>query len=220
MKSHIPAKRRNPSPPPALAQRAADAHPFHMDPDPESMDLTGKFLIAMPGMGDPRFETSLILVCAHSEDGAMGLIVNKPLPEPGFRKLLDQLGITPGIDCAEVKVQFGGPVEGSRGFVLHTPDYAVEDGTLTIDAHFGMTATLQVLEDLAHGRGPDRALLALGYAGWGPGQLESEILRNGWLSCEATPEIAFAADNGAKWEQALKSIGVDALTLSSTAGRA
>lgn len=186
----------------------------------ESMDLTGKFLIAMPGMGDPRFETSLILVCAHSDDGAMGLIVNKPLPEPPFRRLLDQLGIPAGPEAADIRVQFGGPVEGARGFVLHSPDYRAEDGTLPIDEHFAMTATLQVLEDLANGRGPHSALLALGYAGWGPGQLEDEILRNGWLSCEATPDIAFADDSGSKWERALKTLGVDALTLSSTAGRA
>ncbi|WP_127901878.1 YqgE/AlgH family protein [Solirhodobacter olei] len=184
------------------------------------MDLTGKFLIAMPGMGDPRFETALILVCAHSDDGAMGLIVNKPLPEPGFRRLLEQLEITPGPDCADVKVQFGGPVENGRGFVLHSPEYSAEDGTMPIDETFGMTATLQVLEDLARGKGPERALLALGYAGWGPGQIESEILRNGWLSCEASPEIVFSLDNATKWERALKTIGVDALTLSSTAGRA
>ncbi len=184
------------------------------------MDLTGKFLIAMPGMGDPRFETSLILVCAHSENGAMGLIVNKPLPEPGFRRLLEQLEITPGPACANIPVQFGGPVESARGFVLHSPDYGTDDGTLRISDSFAMTATLQALEDLAQGRGPARALLALGYAGWGSGQLENEILRNGWLSCEATPEIAFALDNLTKWERALKSLGVDALTLSATAGRA
>lgn len=184
------------------------------------MDLTGKFLIAMPGMGDPRFETSLILICAHSDKGAMGLIINKPVPEPGFRRLIQQLEIEAGPACADVPVQFGGPVESGRGFVLHSPDYVADEGTLPISEAFGMTATLQVLEDLAHGRGPRRALLALGYAGWGPGQLEGEILANGWLSCEATPEIAFARDNATKWERALKTLGVDALTLSATAGRA
>lgn len=186
----------------------------------ESMNLTGKFLIAMPGMGDPRFEKSLILVCAHSADGAMGLIVNKPMREPGFRRLLDQLGITPGPACSSVPVMFGGPVEGGHGFVLHSPDYAADDGTLSVGDTFGMTATLQVLEDLAHGEGPESALLALGYSGWGPGQLEAEILRNGWLSCDASAEIVFSRDAGAKWERALKTLGVDALTLSSTAGRA
>lgn len=186
----------------------------------ESMDLTGKFLIAMPGMGDPRFETSLILICAHSASGAMGLIVNKPLPEPGFAELLSQLDIPVAPDCPRVPVHFGGPVESSRGFVLHGPDYETEDGTLKIDERFSMTATLQVLQDLGEGHGPQTALLALGYAGWGPGQIEDEMLQNGWLSCEATAEIAFAPDSTTKWERALKTLGVDALTLSSTAGRA
>ncbi len=184
------------------------------------MNLTGKFLIAMPGMGDPRFEKALILVCAHSADGAMGLIVNKPMREPGFPRLLEQLGITPGPACASVPVMFGGPVEGGRGFVLHSPDYAAEDGTLAIAERFGMTATLQVLEDMANGTGPDEALLALGYSGWGPGQLESEIGQNGWLSCDARTEIVFSRDASGKWERALKTLGVDALTLSATAGRA
>lgn len=186
----------------------------------EPMDLTGKFLIAMPGMGDPRFEKALILLCAHSSSGAMGLIVNKPLPEPSFSDLLDQLEIEVADTSPKVPVHFGGPVESSRGFVLHNPGYATEDGTLKIDGSFSMTATLQVLEDLAHGRGPERALLALGYAGWGPGQIEAEILQNGWLSCEASPEILFSTDNTTKWERALKTLGVDALTLSATAGRA
>ncbi|MBI1220507.1 MAG: YqgE/AlgH family protein [Rhodobacteraceae bacterium] len=186
----------------------------------DSMNLTGKFLIAMPGMGDPRFDKSLILVCAHSAEGAMGLIVNKPMPQPGFRGLLEQLDIEPGDDCAEVQVHFGGPVEGGRGFVLHSADYAAEGGTLHVNEAFGMTATLEILEDLAHGEGPGKALLALGYAGWGPGQIEQEILRNGWLSCDATPAIVFSPESASKWERALKTLGVDALTLSATAGRA
>lgn len=184
------------------------------------MDLTGKFLIAMPGMGDPRFETSLILVCAHTPTGAMGLIVNKPLPEPGFQALLEQLEIPTTPDCARIPVQFGGPVEGGRGFVLHGPDYTTGEGTLPVGDSFAMTATLEILRELGHGRGPSRALLALGYSGWGPGQLEAEMLHNGWLSCEATPEIVFAADNTTKWDRALKTLGVNALMLSSAAGRA
>lgn len=184
------------------------------------MNLTGKFLIAMPGMGDPRFDKALILICAHSPKGAMGLIVNKPMHEPGFRGLLEQLDIVPGDDCAKVQVHFGGPVEGGRGFVLHSAEYVAEGGMLRVNDAFGMTATLEILEDLANGNGPDRALLALGYSGWGPGQIEQEILRNGWLSCDATPDIVFASDSTAKWERALKSLGVEALTLSATAGRA
>jgi putative transcriptional regulator len=191
-----------------------------MSAQTDSMNLTGKFLIAMPGMGDPRFDRSLILICAHSPEGAMGLIVNKPMPQPGFRGLLDQLGIEPGTGCAEVQVHFGGPVEGGRGFVLHSADYVAEGGTLHVNEAFGMTATLEILEDLANGNGPDKALLALGYSGWGPGQIEQEILRNGWLSCDATPGIVFSAESTTKWERALKSLGVEALTLSATAGRA
>ncbi len=186
----------------------------------DSMNLTGKFLIAMPGMGDARFERSLVFLCAHSEEGAMGLIVNKPMEEPGFRSLLRRLEIEPGPDCAEVQVHFGGPVEGGRGFVLHSADYFVGASTLRVDARFGMTATLEVLGDLAQGQGPARALLALGYAGWGPGQLESEIGNNGWLTCDATPDLVFSEASATKWERALRSLGIEALTLSGTSGRA
>jgi putative transcriptional regulator len=187
----------------------------------EPIDLTGKLLIAMPGMGDPRFEKSVILMCAHSGDGAMGLIVNKPLPELGFTDLLRQLGI-PGADApkAQIRVHFGGPVEHGRGFVLHTDDYASNGSTLRVAGGFGMTATLDILEHIARGGGPAQALLALGYAGWGPGQLEGEIARNGWLTAEASRDIVFAADNASKWARALKTLGIDPIMLSSDAGRA
>ena len=191
-----------------------------MTPEHDSHDLTGKLLIAMPGMGDPRFEKALIFLCAHSDKGAMGLIVNKPLPEPGFRKLLSQLNIDACDDCAPVQVHFGGPVESGRGFVLHSADYLASGTTLQVDDRFGMTATLEILEDMAKGQGPARALLALGYAGWGPGQLEAEIGHNGWLTCDAPPNLVFAGDNAGKWERALRTLGVEALTLSASAGRA
>lgn len=186
-----------------------------------SSDLTGKLLIAMPGMGDPRFEKSVVLLCAHSPEGTMGLIVNKPVPEVGFADLLRQLKV-PGADTAQdgIRVHFGGPVEHGRGFVLHTADYRANASTLRVPGGFGMTATLDVLEHIAAGTGPSRAFLALGYSGWGPGQLEDEILRNGWLTADADPDLVFAADNGGKWGQALKSLGIDALTLSAEAGRA
>ena len=184
------------------------------------MDLSGKLLIAMPGMGDTRFEKSVIYLCAHSDDGAMGLIVNKPAHELSFSALLRQLDIPQSDKSTDIRVHFGGPVEHGRGFVLHSRDYEGSDSTLTVDDRFGMTATIDILEALAGGSGPQSSLLALGYSGWGPGQLETEILQNGWLTADASPEIVFSRDNRAKWGRALKSIGIDPLMLSASAGRA
>ena len=186
----------------------------------ESMQLTGKFLVAMPGMGDPRFERSVILVCAHSDEGAMGIIVNKPVEEVTFAGLLEHLNIPRAPDGRDIAVHFGGPVERGRGFVLHSRDYRGGAATMKIEGGFGMTATLDVLEALARGEGPHRALLALGYSGWGPGQLEGEIARNDWLTAEADAALVFADDDGGKWRGALKSLGINPLTLSGTAGRA
>jgi putative transcriptional regulator len=185
-----------------------------------ALDLTAKLLIAMPGMGDPRFDRSVIFLCAHSEDGAMGLIVNKPAPDLAFRDLLEQLGIAQGPGTIRVPVHMGGPVEHGRGFVLHSADYGRPGSTLGIDGRFGMTATLEILEDIAKGRGPKSAILALGYAGWGPGQLEGEIQRNGWLTCDASEGLVFETPDPEKWAGALGEIGVDARLLSSTGGRA
>ena len=190
---------------------------------PMSVDdntLTGKLLIAMPGMGDPRFERSVIFMCSHGDDGALGLIVNKPTPAISFPQLLDQLEIDAGPSSRQINVHFGGPVENGRGFVLHSNDYDANDSTLEVGADFGMTATLDILEDIARGQGPGQAILALGYSGWGPGQLEDEIRDNGWLAVDSSPELVFASDDDGKWAAALSSIGVDPLTLSSTAGRA
>ena len=184
------------------------------------MDLTGKLLIAMPGMGDPRFDHSVIYICEHSAKGAMGLIVNKPVPDLPFSRLLEQLEIDVGPGAGSARVHFGGPVESGRGFVLHSTDYDSDQGTMKVRNGFAMTATLDVLEDISAGRGPERAILALGYAGWGPGQLEEEIGQNGWLTADASDALIFAADNTAKWDKALKSLGIDAITLSATAGRA
>ncbi len=186
----------------------------------EEMDLTGKMLIAMPGMGDPRFEHSAVFVCAHSGDGAMGLIVNKPLPDLWLKDLVEQLEIGDGSCRRDSQVHFGGPVEPGRGFVLHSDDYRSDISTLAVKGGYGMTATLDILEALAGGSGPARAIMALGYAGWGPGQLEGEILANGWLTCDAAPGLVFDAPDGEKWSRALKTIGVDPLSLSSAAGRA
>ncbi|NEY90818.1 YqgE/AlgH family protein [Tabrizicola oligotrophica] len=184
------------------------------------MDLTGKFLVAMPGMGDPRFEKSVILVCAHSDEGAMGIIVNKPVEEVTFAGLLDHLNILRAPDGRDIAVHFGGPVERGRGFVLHSRDYRGGAATMKIEGGFGMTATLDVLEALARGEGPHRALLALGYSGWGPGQLESEIARNDWLTSEADAGLVFAEDDTGKWVGALRGMGIDPLSLSGAAGRA
>lgn len=184
------------------------------------MQLEGKLLIAMPGMGDPRFDKSVIFMCAHTDDGALGLIVNKPTPEITFGNLLKQLDIDVADTAQDVQVHFGGPVENGRGFVLHSGEYTSPVSTLAVSESFGMTATLDVLEEMARGTGPDDALLALGYAGWGPGQLESEILQNGWLTCDATRKIVFETDDDAKWTAALAALGVDALMLSADAGRA
>lgn len=186
----------------------------------DSVNLCGKLLIAMPGMGDPRFEKSVIYLCAHSEKGAMGLIINKPVQDLNFTDLLKQLSIPMGDKRQDIRVHFGGPVENGRGFVLHSSDYDIDQATLKVDDEFGMTATLEVLQAIARGNGPAESLLALGYSGWGPGQLEDEIIQNGWLTSDATPEIVFASKNGSKWEAALEALGINAFTLSATAGHA
>ncbi|GKY86289.1 YqgE/AlgH family protein [Sinisalibacter aestuarii] len=185
-----------------------------------SQDLTGKLLVAMPGMGDPRFEHAVVMLCAHSGEGAMGLIVNKQVPELMLDDLLEQLEIDRGDGSHGRAVHFGGPVEGGRGFVLHSADYPGRDATMRIGDSFGMTATKDILVEIAQGSGPREALTALGYAGWGPGQLESELRQNAWLTVEADAAIVFDTDNSAKWSRALKSLGIDPRMLSAEGGRA
>jgi putative transcriptional regulator len=163
----------------------------------DQIDLTGKLLIAMPGMGDPRFAHAVIYMCAHSEDGAMGLMINKPTDDLSLRDLLEQLSIKATPDTRDIRVHFGGPVEHGRGFVLHDYGYHSSISTLDVNDDFAMTATLDILEDLADGRGPGKALMALGYAGWGPGQVEAEIAENGWLICEADHGLVFQTTTGA-----------------------
>jgi len=187
---------------------------------PDSADLGGKLLIAMPGMGDPRFDRSVIYLCAHSPEGSMGLIVNKPASGVSVDNLLDQLKVKKGDGRGNIVAHFGGPVEHGRGFVLHSTDYMSEGSTMQVDAGFAMTATLDILQDISMGNGPSRQILALGYAGWGAGQLETEIQANGWLTCDASPEIVFDARDAEKWTAALASLGVDPLLLSAKAGHA
>lgn len=177
-------------------------------------------MIAMPGMGDMRFVRSVIFLCAHSADGAMGLIVNKPAPELKFGDLLKQLNIAAGPGFHEGLVHFGGPVEHGRGFVLHSAEYGVEGGSLQVSPGFAMTATVDILQDMARGAGPERAILALGYSGWGPGQLEGEIQANGWLTAPAEPDLVFGSRDAEKWEGALRSLSIDPRLLSAEGGRA
>lgn len=181
--------------------------------------LAGQMLIAMPGIGDPRFDRSVIYLCGHSEDGAMGLIVNKPADNITFTELLDQLGIN-AEPSQQIRVLFGGPVETGRGFVLHSSDYHAEGSTLQVTGDVGLTATTDILEEIAGGQGPSKSLLALGYAGWAPGQLEEEIMANGWLQCAANPELIFGPGDETKWERALGAMGIDPAQLSGDAGRA
>jgi putative transcriptional regulator len=189
--------------------------------------LDGQMLIAMPSMRDERFSRSLIYVCAHSSEGAMGIIVNQLAANVTFPDLLVQLDVIPAADLIQlpqragaVKVLKGGPVETGRGFVLHTADFFIENSTLPIDEGICLTATLDILKAIARGDGPVSAVLALGYAGWAPGQLENEIQENGWLHCSADSELIFGSDNEAKYGKALRKLGVDLGMLSSEAGHA
>lgn len=186
----------------------------------ETLDLTGSLLVAMPSMGDPRFERSVVLLCAYSDKGAMGLIINKPSSDVGMSDVLDQLEIAPSQKAAGMPVHFGGPVETGRGFVLHSDDYQSSLHTLAVPGGYGMTATLDILEEIAQDAGPRDALMALGYAGWGPGQLENEIGHNGWLTADATHKLVFGTSAEDKWYQTVKSLGIDPLGLSATAGHA
>ena len=181
--------------------------------------LTGQLLIAMPTMQDPRFEKSAIYMCIHNADGAMGLIVNRALESLTFRDLLLQLELDVDEPAADIPVQYGGPVETSRGFVLHTLEYE-QDGTIIIDQKVGLTATVEVLQDIAIGRGPSQAILALGYAGWGAGQLDSEIHQNAWLNVPADDGLMFDEDIDSRWERAIGKIGVNVSLLSGDHGHA
>lgn len=189
--------------------------------------LDGQLLLAMPGMNDPRFARSVIYLCAHSKDGAMGIVVNRKARRVTFPDLLVQLDVIKQEDAillpnraGAVPVLKGGPVETQRGFVLHSPDYRADDTTMPIDASISMTATVDILRAIATGAGPDRAILALGYAGWGAGQLENEIQQNGWLNCPADADILFDADLEGKYARAMGKLGIDPAMLVADAGHA
>jgi putative transcriptional regulator len=189
--------------------------------------LDGQLLIAMPVMGDPRFERSVIYLCAHSSEGAMGIIVNRPAGSIDFPELLVQLDIIKETDqiklpetAESMKVLKGGPVETGRGFVLHSSDFFIKDATLRIDDGICLTATVDILKAIAKGAGPKHAILALGYAGWAPGQLETEIQDNGWLHCDADPDLIFGGNIEEKYARALRKIGIDPGMLSNEAGHA
>jgi putative transcriptional regulator len=187
--------------------------------------LDDQFLIAMPGMKDNRFARSVIYVCAHSDEGAMGLIINQSQPLR-FPDLLVQLGIMNEQEAIRLPpptrdfvVRNGGPVDRSRGFVLHSDDYMVES-SLPVSEEVCLTATIDILRAISSGRGPRMALMALGYAGWGAGQLEHEIAENGWLTCPASTDLLFDSDIDRKYDRILASIGIDLVRLSHTAGHA
>ena len=189
--------------------------------------LDGQILIAMPVMDDPRFERSVIYLCAHSSEGAMGIIVNRPAGSIDFPGLLVQLDIIKKDDqiklpenAESMKVLKGGPVETGRGFVLHSSDFFIEDATLRIDDGICLTATVDILKAIARGAGPKHAILALGYAGWAAGQLENEIQHNGWLHCAADPDLIFGGDVEEKYLRALAKIGINPGMLSTDAGHA
>ena len=189
--------------------------------------LDGQMLIAMPSMRDERFARALVYMCAHSTEGAMGIVVNQPAADINFPDLLVKLDVIPAEEriqlprrAGTIKVLKGGPVETQRGFVLHTADFFIENSTLPIDEGICLTATLDILKAIARDEGPASAVLALGYAGWAPGQLENEIQHNGWLHCTADSDLVFGTDTGGKYEKAMGKLGIDLGMLSSDAGHA
>jgi putative transcriptional regulator len=183
--------------------------------------LSGRLLIAMPGIGDPRFERAVILMCAHSAENAMGVTVNHPLDGLSLGDLLERLGVKPQVNRLQQAVLAGGPVDRERGFVIHTADYSTTDSTLPVNETISLTPTREVLEAMADSeRSPRQSILALGCATWGAGQLEQEIRENVWLACEADEAIVFGEDHETKWARALAKIGVRADHLSAQAGSA
>ena len=186
---------------------------------PNGPYLTGQLLIAMPGMRDERFFKSVIYMCAHTNEGAMGLVLNQRLESLTFTELMSQLDLDENHTPENVPVHFGGPVEAGRGFVLHTSDYR-QDATLEVEDGVALTATVDILKAIAKGNGPQKSLLALGYAGWGPGQLDMEIRANGWLQVPSDSDLIFDSDVDTKWERAIQRLGIDPRMLSEDIGHA
>lgn len=181
--------------------------------------LTGQLLIAMPQMQDSRFHKTVLYICRHTSDGAMGLVINKVLDSLTVPELMEHLEVPTELEMSPEKIHFGGPVETARGFVLHSADYS-DEGTIEVGNGMALTATLDILRAIGRGEGPRRTLLALGYAGWGPGQLDAEIQANSWLNVPADETIVFDRQNDTKWERAIGRLGIDASMLSSEAGHA
>jgi len=181
--------------------------------------MTGQLLIAMPSMTTPHFSQAVIYVCAHTPDGAMGIVLNRPLASPSFGDLLEQLEVSPVPPVRRIELFRGGPVDSARGFVLHTADWT-GDGSLMVDGEVALTASLDVLKAIADGGGPQRGFLALGYAGWGPGQLDQEMQDNAWLSAPSSVDLLFDSGHETKWRRAMAILKVDPILLSGTAGHA
>jgi putative transcriptional regulator len=182
--------------------------------------LEGKLLIALPGMSDPRFAKSVIFMCAHSAEGAMGIVINRPIEGLGFREMARKLDLDVTATTPDFPVLSGGPVEPGRGFVLHSGDYKSDQSTLAVSGNVSLTATLDILRAMVEGQGPQHAIFALGYSGWGPGQIEGEIQMNGWLHCDADETILFDTAIETRWNAALRKLGIDSSGLSAHAGRA
>jgi putative transcriptional regulator len=180
--------------------------------------LSGQFLLAMPGIGDPRFERAVIAMCVHDENGALGIGLGRIVPRIGFHSLLKQLDIAPGV-APDAPIHLGGPVEPQRGFLIHSLDWGGQESVQVSD-RWALTATLDILKAIAEGRGPSRWLAALGYAGWGEGQLEAELCRNGWFSTPGNDELLYDCDVGSRWETAFRSAGIDTRLLTADYGTA
>jgi putative transcriptional regulator len=204
----------------ALGRRGKDKSPDRVAAgDNTDGQMTGQLLIAMPSMTTPHFSQAVIYVCAHTPDGAMGIVLNRPLASPSFGDLLEQLEVAPVPPVRRIELFRGGPVDAARGFVLHTADWT-GDGSLMVDGDVALTASLDVLKAIADGGGPQRGFLALGYAGWGPGQLDREMQDNAWLSAPASVDLLFDSGHETKWRRAMAILKVDPILLSGTAGHA
>ena len=183
------------------------------------MNFTGKILLSLPNMQDSRFHKSVIYVCAHSKEGAMGFIINKSLEMEFYPGLLKQLGIDQLPQNKKILFNYGGPVEPNRGFILHSDDF-IKTESITIDDGLALTSTAEIFNNLSKGGGPKNSMLAIGYTGWGPGQLEEEILNNGWMFTKASSNFIFNEDSSAKWKNAYKIIGIDPYSINKNSGKA